>query len=318
MNTFAATFLLIFAQGALTIVMHWIWNEEESMDDWIKYWLWLTGTALFLGTAGSLDGRLNESSLHAFIRHQRHTRYEQRMNLDLSNIIKLLPEFYKALGETFIMVGISSVFGIVAGGLLGVWLFVSGERQLFANAAANRILNGVISLMRAFPFVILMIVLMPLTRLIVGTSFGPTAASVSLSVAASFYFARLVEQNLKEVPRGVVEAAQAMGATTMDDKIAAENSLTSALSGLKVSLEAYPDLKANQNFLQLQNELADIENKLAAVRRFFNSATRELNNAVQTFPSNLIAGMFGFKTEPMFEIPTEQRAELDKAPEVKF
>ena len=86
------------------------------------------------------------------------------MNLDLSNIIKLLPEFYKALGETFIMVGISSVFGIVAGGLLGVWLFVSGERQLFANAAANRILNGVISLMRAFPFVILMIVLMPLTR----------------------------------------------------------------------------------------------------------------------------------------------------------
>ena len=122
----------------------------------------------------------------------------------------------------------------------------------------------------------------------------------------------------RELLEKVTEArAQAMGATTMD-KIAAENSLTAALSGLKVSLEAYPDLKANQNFLQLQNELADIENKLAAVRRFFNSATRELNNAVQTFPSNLIAGMFGFKTEPMFEIPTEQRAELDKAPEVKF
>ena len=122
-----------------------------------------------------------------------------------------------------------------------------------------------------------------------------------------------------ELLEKVTEArAQAMGATTMDDKITAENSLTTALSGLKVSLEAYPDLKANQNFLQLQNELADIENKLAAVRRFFNSATRELNNAVQTFPSNLIAGMFGFKTEPMFEIPTEQRAELDKAPEVKF
>ena len=94
--------------------------------------------------------------------------------------------------------------------------------------------------------------------------------------------------------------------------------LTSALSGLKVSLEAYPELKANQNFLQLQNELADIENKLAAVRRFFNSTTRELNNAVQTFPSNIFAGMFGFKKEQMFEIPTEQRAELDKAPEVKF
>ena len=70
--------------------------------------------------------------------------------------------------------------------------------------------------------------------------------------------------------------------------------------------------------MQLQNELADIENKLAAVRRFFNSTTRELNNAVQTFPSNIFAGMFGFKKEQMFEIPTEQRAELDKAPEVKF
>lgn len=110
----------------------------------------------------------------------------------------------------------------------------------------------------------------------------------------------------------------AMSATNIDDKIQAENALTSALSGLKVSLEAYPELKANQNFLQLQNELADIENKLAAVRRFFNSTTRELNNAVQTFPSNIFAGMFGFKKEQMFEIPTEQRAELDKAPEVKF
>ena len=123
----------------------------------------------------------------------------------------------------------------------------------------------------------------------------------------------------KDVFMRVTEArSAAMSATNIDDKIQAENALTSALSGLKVSLEAYPELKANQNFLQLQNELADIENKLAAVRRFFNSSTRELNNAVQTFPSNIFAGMFGFKKEQMFEIPTEQRAELDKAPEVKF
>ena len=123
----------------------------------------------------------------------------------------------------------------------------------------------------------------------------------------------------KDVFMRVTETrSAAMSATNIDDKIQAENALTSALSGLKVSLEAYPELKANQNFLQLQNELADIENKLAAVRRFFNSTTRELNNAVQTFPSNIFAGMFGFKKEQMFEIPTEQRAELDKAPEVKF
>ena len=110
----------------------------------------------------------------------------------------------------------------------------------------------------------------------------------------------------------------AMSATGINDKIQAENALSSALAGLKVSVEAYPDLKANQNFLQLQAELSDIENKLAATRRFFNSATKELNNAVQTFPANIIAGMFGFHKEPMFEIPREERAAYDKAPEIKF
>lgn len=123
----------------------------------------------------------------------------------------------------------------------------------------------------------------------------------------------------REVLQRVTEArTAAMGATTIKDKINAENALTSALAGLKVSLEAYPDLKANQNFMQLQNEIADLENKLAAVRRFFNSATRELNNAVETFPSNIFAKMFGFKKEPMFEVPQEERATYDKAPEIKF
>ena len=83
-------------------------------------------------------------------------------------------------------------------------------------------------------------------------------------------------------------------------------------------LEAYPDLKANQNFLQLQEEISDVENKLAAVRRYFNSATKELNNAVQTFPSNLIANMFGFHKEMMFDLGTEQRANLEEAPKIKF
>ena len=109
-----------------------------------------------------------------------------------------------------------------------------------------------------------------------------------------------------------------MNATTINDRVQADNALASALSGLRVAVEAYPDLKANQNFLQLQNELSDIENKLASVRRFFNSATKELNNAVQSFPSNIIAGMFGFKTEPMFEIPASDRAAHEKAPEIKF
>lgn len=109
----------------------------------------------------------------------------------------------------------------------------------------------------------------------------------------------------------------AMNASTINDKIVAENALSSALSGLRVTLEAYPDLKANQNFMQLQEEISDVENKLAAVRRYFNSATKELNNAVETFPSNIFAGMFGFRKEMMFDLG-EQRQALDKAPEIKF
>ena len=126
-----------------------------------------------------------------------------------------------------------------------------------------------------------------------------------------------------EHEKGVLERVTAartaaMGATTLNEKIEAENALSSALAGLKVSVEAYPDLKANQNFLQLQSELADIENKLAAVRRFFNSATKELNSGVQKFPAVLFAGMFGFHTEPMFEVEPTNRAALNKAPEISF
>lgn len=109
----------------------------------------------------------------------------------------------------------------------------------------------------------------------------------------------------------------AMSAHTIDEKIKAENALSSALAGLKITLEAYPDLKANQNFLQLQEEIADLENKLSAVRRYFNSATKELNNAVETFPSNLIAGMFGFRKEIMFDLGV-QRATLEEAPKIEF
>lgn len=109
-----------------------------------------------------------------------------------------------------------------------------------------------------------------------------------------------------------------MNAGSINDKIAAENTLSSALAGLKVSVEAYPDLKANQNFMQLQSELSDIENKLAATRRFFNATTKELNTSIQTFPANILAGMFGFHTEPMFEVAAEERATISKAPKVEF
>lgn len=109
----------------------------------------------------------------------------------------------------------------------------------------------------------------------------------------------------------------ALQARTINEKVAAENQLTSALQGLNVAVEAYPDLKASQNFIQLQEEIADIENKLAAARRFFNSATKELNNAVQTFPSNILAGMFGFSKEPMFDLGMS-REKAEETPKLNF
>lgn len=123
----------------------------------------------------------------------------------------------------------------------------------------------------------------------------------------------------RDVLTKVTEArSAAMAATSINDKIAAEQQLTSALQGLKVQVEAYPDLKANKNFLQLQEELSDIENKLAASRRFFNGATTEYNNAVETFPSNLIANNFGFKREIMFDLGTEGRKVMEEPPTIKF
>lgn len=126
-----------------------------------------------------------------------------------------------------------------------------------------------------------------------------------------------------EHERGTLESVtqarqKAVNAGSVNEKIAAEAELTQALSGLSIQVEAYPDLKASNNFMQLQNELSDIENKLAAVRRFFNSATKELNIAVQKFPNIIFAGMFGFKQEPMFDLGATERKTMDKAPEVKF
>jgi len=122
----------------------------------------------------------------------------------------------------------------------------------------------------------------------------------------------------KETLTRVIELRnQAVAATTIDGKIAAENQLSGALAGLKVTLEAYPDLKANQNFMQLQMEMSDIENKLASVRRFFNSATKELNNAIQTFPSNVVAGMFGFSKAQMFDLGSERTAH-EATPKISF
>jgi LemA protein len=125
-------------------------------------------------------------------------------------------------------------------------------------------------------------------------------------------------QHERGVLTEITEArASAMKATSINDKITAETRLSTALDGLKVAVEAYPDLKASQNFLDLQNEISDVENKIAAARRFFNSATKELNVATEIFPSNIIATLFSFKREPMFELG-DQRAKIEEPPQIKF
>lgn len=111
---------------------------------------------------------------------------------------------------------------------------------------------------------------------------------------------------------------KAVTASTINDKVIANNELGAALGAFTIQVEAYPELKANANFIHLQQEIADIENKLASVRRYFNSATRELNNAIEQIPSNFVASMKGMTVQPMFDLGVVNREEMDKAPEIKF
>ena len=124
----------------------------------------------------------------------------------------------------------------------------------------------------------------------------------------------------KELFENVTQARAQVGRTegAGTERMTAETMLGGALGRLLAVAENYPQLKADANFRQLQSELSDIENKIAAARRFFNSATNELNTTVQQFPANMIAGMFGFKTEPFFEMAPEEEAAVRRAPEVKF
>jgi LemA protein len=116
----------------------------------------------------------------------------------------------------------------------------------------------------------------------------------------------------------VVQARNAaVNAHGVAEQAQAENLLTGALRQMFALAEAYPDLKANTNFLDLQNELSDIENKIAAARRFFNNAVAEFNTAVQQFPAVLFAGALGFASQPFFDLG-EDRKTVETAPQVSF
>lgn len=119
----------------------------------------------------------------------------------------------------------------------------------------------------------------------------------------------------KEVLTRVTEARSRVGgAASINEKIKSNNELTGALSRLMLVVERYPDLKANANFIRLQDELAGTENRIAVERRRFNESVRVFNTKIRSFPTNLIAGMFGFEKAAFFEVPKERQ----EAPRVKF
>lgn len=130
----------------------------------------------------------------------------------VSKLLTMKKEIWQAVLDTLVMLGISTTVAILIGGIFGIFLFLSSDKQFLQNKTIYALLGGITNFIRAFPFVILMIAMSPFTKAIIGTGIGPIAASLVLAIAGSFYFARLVEQNLREVPRGIIEATESMGA----------------------------------------------------------------------------------------------------------
>jgi D-methionine transport system permease protein len=160
------------------------------------------------------------------------------------HVLEMQPEIWEACLDTFKMMGIGLSAAVFFGLPLGIVLFLTRSRQLFAHPVLNRVLSWLVNLVRSFPFIILVVVLSPLTSILAGTSIGPLAAAVPLSFAAIPYFARLVEQALIEVPRGVIEAAEAMGATPLQIIIKvllaeARATLVSSFTILSISFLGY-------------------------------------------------------------------------------
>lgn len=163
----------------------------------------------------------------------------------LETLLEIYPEILKAIGETLLMLAICLSVAIILGGLLGILVFLSSPGQpLQRFRLFNLLANGLINVVRSFPFIILLVAISPFTRIVAGTSIGPLAASVPLAIAATFYFARLIEQTLRDVPRGVIEAAEAMGATPLQIirhvlLVEARSGLVLAVTVLAVSFLSY-------------------------------------------------------------------------------
>ncbi|WP_423801255.1 methionine ABC transporter permease [Neobacillus sp. SAB-20_R2A] len=135
------------------------------------------------------------------------------MGFDFAHLMELIPDINKAFFQTIYMIAISLVVSTVIGLPVGILLYITDKGLFMENRAVQNVLGFIVNMVRSIPFIILLVALLPLTNLLVGTTIGPTAASVSLSVAAIPFFARIVENALREIDKGVIEAAIAAGAT---------------------------------------------------------------------------------------------------------
>lgn len=151
------------------------------------------------------------------------------------SMLKLLMQ---AAGETIAMTFLSGLFGFVIGLPVGVWLYITGKGNFKENLAINSALSIVVNVFRAIPFIILIVWMIPFTRVVVGTSIGMWAALVPLSVGAAPFIARMVENSLLEVPAGLIEASRAMGTTPMQiiRKVLLPEALPSLINGATITL----------------------------------------------------------------------------------
>lgn len=143
-------------------------------------------------------------------------------------------EIWRSIGQTFEMVGISLAAALLGGLPVGTLLYFSRRGQQYENRTVSIVLNNLVNIIRSFPFLLLVVFMIPFTRWLVGTSIGTLAASVPLAVVAIAHYARLVEQSLLEVPRGIIEAARSMGATRL--KMVYKFLYVEARSGLMLGL----------------------------------------------------------------------------------
>ena len=135
------------------------------------------------------------------------------MGFDFNHLVELIPDINQAFIQTIYMISISLLIAVVIGLPIGIVLYITDKGLFLENRIIKNTLGFIVNLVRSIPFIILLVALIPLTNFIVGTTIGPTAASVSLSVAAIPFFARIVETALREIDKGVIEAAIAAGAT---------------------------------------------------------------------------------------------------------